>query len=300
MERLSVIIVSWNVRTLLDGCLTALQAALERAPVQTDVWVVDNASRDGSPALVRTRHPWVHLEALEENRGFVGGNNLVLRRLMAQPEPPDLLWLLNPDTVVSADTVPILVDFFAEHPNAGLAGPKLLNPDGTLQQSAFRFPGITQILFDLGYLPRRLYKSRWNGRYSADDYAKSDPFPVDHPLGAAMLARGRAVADVGLLDEDFFMYCEEIDWAWRMKKDGWDAWLVPVAEVVHYGGASASQARPETTAHLWQSRARLYEKHHGALTRTLAQWLVAAHFRRQSATSPAWARAYEDILEAWS
>jgi hypothetical protein len=300
MQRVSVIIVSWNVRSLLDDCLTSLRAALKRASVQTDVWVVDNASQDGSPTLVQTRHPWVHLEALEENLGFVGGNNLVLRRLMAQPQPPDLFWLLNPDTVVTKDVLPTLMEFFNEHPNAGLAGPKLLNPDGSLQQSAFRFPGLMQILFDLGYLPRRFYESRWNGRYSADDYAKSKPFPVDHPLGAAMMARSEAVAEVGLLDEDFFMYCEEIDWAWRMKEHGWDVWLVPNAEVVHYGGASTSQARPETTAHLWRSRARLYNKHHGPLIQTLTRRLVSAHFRRQSAASPAWATAYRDIIEAWS
>jgi GT2 family glycosyltransferase len=300
MERLSVIIVSWNVRTLLDGCLTSLRADLERADIQPDVWVVDNASQDASAALVHQRHPWVQLEALNENLGFVRANNRVLRRLMAQTTPPDFVWLLNPDTVVSAGSAATLIDVLAAHPRAGLVGPKLQNPDGSLQQSAFRFPRLLQILFDLGHLPRRFYRSRWNGRYSANDYAKSSPFRIDHPLGAAMMARTQAIAEVGLLDEDFFMYCEEIDWAWRMKKAGWDAWLVPDAEVIHYGGASTKQARPQMTAHLWRSRARLYRKHHGPLTRTLAGWLVRAHFRRQTATSPAWAKAYREIVEAWS
>jgi hypothetical protein len=300
MQTLAVVIVSWNVRPLLDKCLVSLRAALETTPVEADVWVVDNASSDGSAHLVRERHRWAHLETPGENLGFVRANNLVLEQLLQSQTMPDYVWLLNPDTEVKPKAIVHLLEAFAAHPKAGLMGPKLLNTDGSLQQSAFRFPALLQPLFDLGLMPQRFYNTRWNGRYSRNDYAKSDPFQVDHPLGAAMMARGRALRDVGTLDERFAMYCEEIDWAWRMHKAGWTVWLVPDAEVVHHGGASTRQARPETTAHLWESRARLYRKYHGPLVRGVVGALVRRHFSRQTPASDAWAEAYRRIVNAWT
>jgi len=301
MRTLAVVIVSWNVRELLDRCLAALQADLARAEAQAQVWVVDNASSDDSETLVREKHPWVRLETPGENLGFVRGNNLILNRLRARTLTlPDYVWLLNPDTEVQPGATQTLLDFFTAHPRAGLAGPQLLNPDGTLQQSAFRFPGLLQPLFDLGALPARFYQSRWNGRYARSRYASGRPFRVDHPLGAALMARGDALAQVGPLDEQFFMYCEEIDWAWRMRKAGWQSWLAPAAEVLHHGGASTGQARPQMTAHLWESRARLYRKHRGALTRALVGAAVRRHFSRHAATSPEWEAAHRRIVAAWS
>ena len=301
MRTLAVVIVSWNVRELLDRCLAALQADLARAEAQAQVWVVDNASSDDSETLVREKHPWVRLETPGENLGFVRGNNLILNRLRAGTLTlPDYVWLLNPDTEVQPGATQTLLDFFTAHPRAGLAGPQLLNPDGTLQQSAFRFPGLLQPLFDLGALPARFYQSRWNGRYARSRYASGRPFRVDHPLGAALMARGDALAQVGPLDEQFFMYCEEIDWAWRMRKAGWQSWLAPAAEVLHHGGASTGQARPQMTAHLWESRARLYRKHRGALTRALVGAAVRRHFSRHAATSPEWEAAHRRIVKAWS
>lgn len=300
MQTLAVIIVSWNVRPLLDACLTSLQVALEQTDISSDVWVVENASSDGSAQVVREKHPWVHLETPGRNLGFVRGNNLILKRLLQRETVPDFVWLLNPDTEVRPSTVARLIGTFADHPGAGLMGPKLLNPDGSLQQSAFRFPALLQPLFDLGMLPTRFYNSRWNGRYSPNDYAKSRPFQIDHPLGAAMMARGTAVKDVGPLDERFAMYCEEIDWAWRMRHAGWTVWLVPDAEVIHHGGASSKQARPATTAHLWESRARLYRKYRGPIVRRIVGALVRRYFSRQTPKSDAWAEAYRRIVDAWS
>lgn len=291
---LTVIIVSWNVRELLERCLATLRADLDRAGLPAAVWVVDNASSDGSAAMVRERHPWVQLETPGENLGFVRANNLILDRLHAEGLP-EYVWLLNPDTEVQPGAVAALRDFCAAHPRAGLIGPQLLNSDGSRQESAFRFPGLLQPLFDLGRLPARFYGGRLNGRYPASD----TPHRVDHPLGAAMWARGAAVAQVGALDEAFFMYCEEIDWAWRMRQAGWEAWLVPAARVLHHGGASTSQARPVTTAHLWESRARLYRKHRGPVTRALVGAAVRRHFTRRAAESPEWDAAHRRILAAW-
>lgn len=299
MPSLAVIIVSWNVAALLDRCLTTLREELARSDVAATVWVVDNASTDGSADLVRDHHAWVRLETPGENLGFVRGNNLILDRLLREGLP-DFVWLLNPDTEVRPGAVTALLHCLAEHPCAGLCGPRLLNPDSSLQQSAFRFPGLFQPLCDLGWLPARFYETPLNGRYPRAQYAGRQPFRVDHPLGAALMARGAAVAQVGPLDPEFFMYCEEIDWAWRMRQAGWEAWLAPAATVVHHGGASTGQARPATMAYLWVSRARLYRKYRGPLTRALVGWAVRRTFARRSATSPEWAAAYRQIVNAWT
>ncbi len=298
--RVAVIIVSWNVRELLDRCLASLRAEVARTSAAVRVWVVDNASEDGSAAMVRSRHPWVEVVASTVNMGYVRANNLVLRRLLAEGSA-DYVWLLNPDTEVRAGALERLLGFLTGRRRAGLAGPRLLNPDGSLQPSAFRFPCLLQPMFDLGMLPARFYESRWNGRYPATAYARGLPFRVDHPLGAAMMVRMEAVQQVGVLDEGFFMYCEEIDWAWRMRRRGWEVWLIPQAQVVHYGGASTGQVRPQMTARLWTSRARLYRKHCSPWVRRVVAWMVRRHFRRRLrlASSPVWRTAYEEILRAW-
>jgi len=300
MKTLAVIIVSWNVRDLLDRCLTTLRDDLERTEALSQVWVVENASTDGSESCVREKHPWVNLETPGENLGFVRGNNLILNRFLEHKQAPDFVWLLNPDTEVKSGATQALLDAFTKHPRAGLIGPKLRNPDGTLQQSAFRFPGLLQPMFDLDLLPARFYNTRANGRYTQQQYEGNAPFQIDHPLGAAMMARGAALLDVGPLDEAYFMYCEEIDWAWRMRKAGWQAWLVPEAEVIHHGGASTNQDRPKAIRYLWESRARLYKKYRGPLTRQLVHRFVQQHFSRQTAVSPDWQEAYQKIIAAWA
>ena len=301
---LAVIIVSWNVKNMLDDCLFSLREELKRAKIHATVEVVDNASADGSAEMVRERHPWVHLHASTENLGFVRGNNLILEQLQQQEvntdSHTDFVWLLNPDTKIQPGALSTLFQFFEEHPRAGLIGPQLLNPDGSTQTSAFRFPDLLQPLFDLGWLPQRFYYTRFNGRYPESNTG-GPPFRIDHPLGAAMMARSATIRQVGLLDPQFFMYCEEIDWAWRMREVGWETWLVPEAKVIHYGGASTNQARPATTAYLWESRARLYRKHRDPLTRMLVSSVVRRTFSKKAASAPTdeWRAAYTKIVAAW-
>jgi N-acetylglucosaminyl-diphospho-decaprenol L-rhamnosyltransferase len=296
--RLAIIIVSWNVRHHLVRCLESLERTLAQDRVDATVWVVDNASADGTAGMVRESHPWVHLEPLDENLGFVGAINLALDHLRGQASA---YWLLNPDTIVHPGTGVSLFSFLAAHPRAGMVSPKLLNSDGSLQECAFHFPGLAQALFALGWMPDRLYYTRLNGRYPPHRFDQDAPFKIDHPLGAAMMARAEAIEDVGPLDPAFFMYCEEIDWSWRMRKAGWDSWLLPAAEVTHVGGASSGQARPETTRYLWESRARLYKRYRGALTLALVRAVVLRTFaaKHRHADSRSWADCYEAILRAW-
>jgi len=294
---LAVIIVSYQVRDLLAPCLKSViagQPAVIHDPrtgdrsLVTETWVVDNASADGSAEMVRRRFPQVHLIANDDNRGFAAANNQVLRQLIslnragaASKDAPDHILLLNPDTAVRGDALALLVAHLEQNPGVGAAGPALIYPDGRFQHSAFAFPGLLQLALDLFPIHGRLSASRLNGRYPRSRYAAGKPFAIDHPLGAALMVRRQAIEQVGLLDEAFFMYGEEVDWCWRIKKGGWAIHCVPRAQVVHHEGRSTAQFREEMFVALWRSRQRLYTRHHGRLTNWLAGQIVRLGIARQ-------------------
>ena len=299
MTDLAVVIVSWNVRDLLAACLRSLWADLERSTLAAQVWVVDNGSADGTPEMVAREFPAVRLLVSDENVGFAAGNNRALRLLLAD-EGLRYVWLLNPDTQVRPGATAALVAALEAQPGAAVAGAALFNADGSLQHGAFRFPGLTQLAFDLFPLPARLYESPLNGRYLVRRYTGSQPFWVDHPLGAAMMVRVEAVRQVGLLDEGYRMYCEEVDWCWRMRRAGWRALCVPAAEVVHYAGQSTGQVRIPSFVNLWTSRARLYRRLCGPLRWGVARAMVRAGMqRRMRGASPEMVVACERVLRAW-
>jgi len=255
---LSIVIVSWNVRELLTGCLTSVHRSLDGSGVEYEVLVVDNASSDGSPETVSARFPQARLIANNKNLGFAAANNQALPLTKGQ-----FVVLLNPDTVVIGDALCVLLEFMVQTPAAGMCGPRLTYEDGTFQHSAFRFPSLAQTLFDLFPLHPRLQESRLNGRYPRSLYRAGQPFCIDHPLGACMVVPRKVVGQVGSLDEQFFMYCEEVDWAMCIKRAGWQIYCVPAAEVVHYGARSTRQFRDEMFIALWRSRFRLFDKHYG-------------------------------------
>jgi N-acetylglucosaminyl-diphospho-decaprenol L-rhamnosyltransferase len=298
---LAVVIVSWNVRDLLTDCLHSLCADLTTSGLQADIWVVDNGSTDGTPGMVVEAFPQVHLIASPENLGFAAGNNVALREISNLQSPISrYIWLLNPDTEVQPGATAALLAALEADPRAGVAGAKLLYADGSLQQSAFRFPGLVQLVFEFFPLPPRLYDTSLNGRYPRRRYEAQAPFLVDHPLGATMMVRAEAVAQVGLMDEGYRMYCEEIDWCWRMRRAGWRALCVPAARVIHHAGRSTGQVPIPSFVNLWTSRARLYARHHGPLTWRLAQALVRAGVRRRmQGASPDMAVACQQVIRAW-
>jgi GT2 family glycosyltransferase len=247
----AVVIVSYNTVALLRDCLASLRGC--RLPLATVV--VDNGSRDGSPAMVRAEFPEVQLIEAGRNAGFAGGTNIGLAALAALP--PYVL-ILNPDTVVQPGAIEALAAFLDAHPRVGLVGPRLLNPDGSHQAGAFRFPTLLMTALDLfppgEVLPGRLYGSWWHGRYPQD--GGDAPFPIDHPLGACMLVRREVLETLGSMDASYFMYSEEVEWCWRIKRAGWAIWQEPAARVVHVGGASTRQFRRAMQLELWRSRAR--------------------------------------------
>ncbi len=304
MAELAVIIVSWNVRELLAACLRSLLNDVRRTALQSSVWVVDNASTDGTPRMVQEHFPEVQLVVHERNLGFAAGNNVALNELMygsSGTGSPSFVWLLNPDTAVKPGTTAALLRAMDSDVRAAVVGAKLLYPDGLLQHSAFRFPGLIQLAFELFPMPRRLHETSLNGRYRRHRYDGKTPFPIDHPLGASMLVRAAAISQVGLLDEGYRMYCEEIDWCWRMHRAGWRRLCAPAAEVIHHGGQSTSQAPLPSFVNLWISRARLYARYQGPLTWPVAKAMVRVAMRRRMADAePEMAQACRDIIRAWT
>jgi N-acetylglucosaminyl-diphospho-decaprenol L-rhamnosyltransferase len=302
---LAVVMVTWNVREWALRALHALEAALDRSGLPARIWVVDNASTDGTVEAIRRAFPSVELIANDVNRGFAAANNQALRAMGFPEDPgaPRYVWLLNPDTEVQGEAPAVLVRFMERTPRAGVCGPRLIHPDGGFQHSAFEFPGLAQLFLDLFPLHPRLLESRLNGRYPRSWYARGEPFPIGHPLGAAMLVRGEAIRSVGLLDEGYWIYAEEVDWCWRMARAGWARYCVPAAVVVHAGGASARQVRPEMVRALWASRLRLYRRHYPAWKFRLACNLLAwgagrraqALARSPDPQAPALRAAYEAV-----
>lgn len=280
---LAVVIVSWNVKDLLANCLASVFESMTGSALSAVVWVVDNASHDGSAEMVRGRFPQARLIASLDNLGFAGGNNLTLQTIGFQPsnlplvQPSDLprhVLLLNPDTEVRDDALVTMVRFMDETPSAGVCGARLVYGDGSFQHSAFGFPGLAQIALDFFPLHWRLTESRLNGRYPRRLYEGRTPFEIDHPLGAAMMLRREVILQTGLFDEGFRMYVEEIDWCMRIRRAGWAVYCVPSAVVVHHAGQSTRQVRDEMFVALWRSRFRLFGKHYSGAFRWAARRLV--------------------------
>jgi len=279
---LAVVIVSWNVKALLVNCLTSAFESLAGSGLNAELWVVDNASHDGSADMVRQRFPQVRLIAGQENLGFAGGNNRALRAIgfdnpqsaIRNSQLPRYVLLLNPDTEVHSDALAAMVRFMDETPSAGVCGARLVYGDGGFQHSAFGFPGLAQVFLDFFPLHWRLTESRLNGRYPRRLYEGGTPFEIDHPLGAAMMLRREVILQTGLFDEGYRMYVEEIDWCMRIRRAGWGIYCVPSAAVVHYAGQSTQQVRNEMFVALWQSRLRLFGKHYSRAFHWAARRLV--------------------------
>jgi hypothetical protein len=312
MADLAVVIVTWNVRALALEALRTLYADIDRSVLHTTVYVVDNASADGTLEAVRAAYPNVIAIQSGGNIGFGAANNLALRALGFGDQPaandggPRAVLLLNPDTLVQPGALRTLYDALFSLPRAGLVGPQLQYEDGAFQHSAFRQPDLLQIVLDLYPLPDRLrgalYESRLNGRYPRALYAAGVPFAVDFVLGAAMLLRREAIEATGLFDEGYFMYAEEVDWARRIRRAGYGVYSVPAARITHLEGRSAAQARPGKVLNLWRSRFRYYDKHEGQRRGTLARlvarpglWWQMVRARR-AAEREALLEAYRQVL----
>ncbi len=278
---LSIVTVSYNVSRLLSECLASVYASLAGSSLSFEVWVVDNASRDDSVGIVRQNFPAAQLVVNERNLGFAAASNQGIQRSQGR-----YVLFLNPDTRVLDDALQTLVTFMDSIARAGAAGACLLHADGSFQHSAFRFPSLAQVFLDFFPLHHRLSDSRLNGRYPRRLYESGVPFPIDHPLGAAIIVRREAIQEVGPLDERFFMYCEEVDWAMRIRRAGWEIYCVPHAKIVHHVAQSTRQFRDQMFVALWRSRYLLFEKHYSPAFRRMARLIVRLGLWREMRRLP--------------
>jgi len=276
---LAVVVVTWNVRDLVLDALRSLFADLALSRLTSEVYVVDSASSDGTAEAIKSTFPQVNLTTSAQNLGFAASNNLALKQIgFGSSEAvslPKAVYLLNPDTITQMGATQTLYDALFSDQHIGLVGAALSYEDGSFQQSAFSFPGLRQLWVEFFPTPGRLFDSRFNGRYPRELYAAARPFPVDFVLGATMMLKREVIKQTSGFDEQFFMYCEEIDWAWRIHQADWNICCVPSAHVTHLSGKSSSQIRPQSLSYLWKSRLLLFDKHFAPLKRTLARKMVA-------------------------
>jgi GT2 family glycosyltransferase len=271
MIDLSIIIVNWNTADLLQDCIESIIAST--SGITYEIIVVDNGSSDHSRAMVRDRFPSVRLIANASNLGFARANNQGIQVSCGR-----YIQLLNSDTLIDPGALTALVGFLDAHPQVGIAGPRLLNGDGTLQRSWAQFPTFWSEIKGINV---RL----WRRFLTCDG---TEAYSVDWVGGACLLIRRETITQVGMLDEHFFMYSEETDWCFRARQAGWEICYYPNAQVIHFGGQSSRQASVRMKAELYRSKLRFFAKHYGArptwslglilqalfLSRALLGWLI--------------------------
>lgn len=306
MVDLAIIIVTWNSARVIAAALQSLLDDLADSRLAYDLWLVDCASTDNTAAVIRRGFPALTLIASAENLGFARANNLALRQMgftnqAAAADLPKAVYLLNPDTLTHRGATRTLYETLLASQDVGVVGARLTFADGSFQHSAFRFPGLGQIWTEFFPTPGRFIEGAFNGRYAKSKYETMTPFAVDFTLGATMMLKREVLLGAGLLDEDFFIYCEEVDWAWRIQRNGWRILCVPQAHVTHLGGQSTSQARPWSLINLWKSRLLFYDKHYPRWKRWLARRLLAQGMKRKlsqlAAADEATRSACQTIIE---
>jgi len=248
--RLSIIIVSYNSRQYLRDCLGSLVKYPPAAEDKYEIIVVDNASSDGSALMVKENYPGVRLIENFQNLGFAAANNIAIRQCDS-----DYVLLINSDCEVYEKSVESLVLFMDANVNAGIAGPRIINSDGTLQLSCRRFPsfldaGMHSILS--GIAPDNPFSKR----YKLADIKRDVPFEVDWVSGSCMIIRRKALDDTGLMDEKYFMYVEDIDLCYRMWKKNWKVFYEPHSGILHHVGKSTKDGR--TAADIRMQKSVLY------------------------------------------
>jgi len=280
-----IVIVNYRTADLTIDCLLSLA---DEIPALKDARVVvtDNQSDDGSAERIQNTlkenhwDGWATLMPLDRNGGFAFGNNQAIRPALSGDNPPDFVLLLNPDTVIRPGAITKLIDFMHVNPKAGIAGSRLEDPDATPQRSAFRFPTIRSELdggLRLGLVSRMLQST------CIAPPVRDESHQTDWVAGASMIIRREVFDDVGLMDEHYFMYFEEVDLCLRAKRAGWPCWYVPESQVVHLVGQASGVTDPKALpkrrpAYWFESRRRYFVKNHGLVYALLADAAWAMSF----------------------
>jgi N-acetylglucosaminyl-diphospho-decaprenol L-rhamnosyltransferase len=268
---LGIVIVNYNTCEHLRACLKSLEA---NRGVSFLTFVVDNASSDGSAEMVRDEFPHVHLIVSPMNGGYAYANNLALRKILALDPLPSFVLLLNPDTVLPPDALARMLEFFAAHPEAGIAGPKLVMENGKLDKACRRsFPTPELSIYHVLGLDARFPTSRRFARYEMTFCDENQVTEVDSVVGAFMMIRTQALQQAGLLDEAFFMYGEDLDLALRIKQRGWKVYYNPAVQVLHYK-RQASRHSPRAAYEFWRAAYIFYRKHYAHQTALPLRMLI--------------------------
>jgi N-acetylglucosaminyl-diphospho-decaprenol L-rhamnosyltransferase len=274
--KLLVVIVSYRVTDFTIDCLRSLSGEIGRG-LDFQVAVCENGTGGGAAEQLQRVigengwDQWVNLTTIYPNQGFTGGNNAVIRPALQSDDPPEYILLLNADTIVQEHALDALVSFMEAHPRAGIAGSKLVAPDGMVEATPFRFPGIATELdrgLRLGIVSALL--SPWSEVLPK----RNGPFRAGWVSGASLIMRRAMIEQIGLLDEGLFTYFDDPDICLRAARAGWETWYVPASQVIHFGGASTGltgNRRPTRRPTYWhQARRRFFLKNYGACYTVLA------------------------------
>jgi len=286
----SIVIVSFNTRDVTRRCLEYVHK--HAAEIRREVFVVDNASTDGSADMVQKEFPWVQLMRLDKNRGFAGGNNPAIEKATGR-----YVLLLNSDAFLAEGVLQKTIQYMDDHPGIGVLGCKLTDPDGTMQPSARMLPGPLNKILHITGLAARFSNSKFFGRVDYTWWDHSQPKQVGWVVGAYFLIRRETMAAIGVLDERYFLYFEEIDYCLSARRAGWGVVFFPHASVIHLGGQSSVKTGERVSAKGRQmvairitSEYRFYRKLHGRLHALLAAgieltWNALVYLRNGLSTS---------------
>lgn len=298
--KLLVIILNYRVTELTIDCLRSLEPEVPRVP-GTRVAVCENGTGGDAEARLRraiAEHgwsPWVDLQVVFPNRGFTGGNNVVLREALQSADPPSYFLLLNADTLIQPGALEAVVRFMDAHPQVGIAGSRLEWPDGSPQGSPFRFQGIATE-FDRGL--RLGVVSRLLSRWSVCLPTPHEACQVDWVSGASMIVRREVVEAIGPLDEGLYTYFDDIDYCLNAKRAGWQTWFVPDSRVTHLEGKSTginTQTVKRRPAYWFEARRRFFLRNYGPFYMALvdaafligfALWRLRRRLQRKPDTDP--------------
>lgn len=267
----SIIVVAWNIKKFVYDCLSSVYEVTKE--VSFEVIYVDNASQDGSVEMVRNEFPEVKIIENVENKGFSKANNQAIEIARGR-----YILLLNSDTIVLDDAIAKTVEFADEHPDTAVVGCKVLNPDNTLQNTCFMYPSNLNLFLAATYLYKIFPRSRFFGREFMTWWSFNDVREVEGVCGCFSLVRRSAIDQVGLMNERFFFYGEDIDWCYRFKKAGWKVMFTPSGKIIHYGGQNSKLMAQTFRCQLQGSKLFFMRLHRSRFTFPLACFLSALFF----------------------
>jgi len=266
--QLSIVIVNYNVKAFLQQALESIQKATHS--LETEIFVVDNHSVDGSIEMLQSQFPQVKLIQNQTNLGFAKANNQAIERATG-----DYIWLLNPDTLIQGDTPMKLIEVMETDQGIGMLGCKILNDDGSLQLACRRsFPTPWVALTKLTGLAKLFPRSKWFGRYNMTHLDPEEAYEVEAISGSCMFIRREALEQVGLLDETFFMYGEDLDWCYRFGKADWKVYYTPATSIIHYKGESSKVALWDTNTHFYRAMDIFAKKHFRTSRQFPIHWVL--------------------------